>query len=258
MNLFVVDEGSGPAILLVHGIAGAGSDWNRVASALASDHRRIIPDRPGYGRSAGHPVSMTRTADYLADTLRYRSAVPTVVVGHSYGGGVAVLLAARHPSLVSGLVLAAPVGRADGRTPWHLHALALPIVGEGANALRLFATRLLHPRERRDRSIRRPGLWRTTASERRFLLREIDLLESSLPDLTIPTVVVTGALDDVVPPSVAVRTAAEVPEAELVIVPGTGHVLPRDAPDVIASAVRSVELRARATGRWDRHGPDMR
>jgi pimeloyl-ACP methyl ester carboxylesterase len=165
-----------------------------------------------------------------------------------------VLLAARHPLLVAGLVLAAPVGRTNQKTPWLREALAWPMVGEVTSAFRLFATRWLYPGARHDPSMRIPGLWRTTASERRFLLQEIDSLEASLPDVTIPTVVVTGAIDDVVPPSVAVRTAAKVADTELVVVPGAGHALPRDAPDVIVSAVRSVELKARATGRWDRQG----
>ena len=68
-----------------------------MASALTADYRVRFPDRPGYGRSAGGSLSMAATADRLADTLRTHDSGPAIVVGHSYGGGVAVLLAGRHP-----------------------------------------------------------------------------------------------------------------------------------------------------------------
>ena len=100
-------------MLLIHGLAGLGTDWALVTAQLMPDHRVLIPDRPGYGQSGRRPTSMTQNAESLAEMLRTRRSEPTVVVGHSYGGGVAVLLATRHPSLVSGLVLVAPVGRAS-------------------------------------------------------------------------------------------------------------------------------------------------
>jgi len=281
MSLFVVDEGAGEAVLLIHGLAGVNSDWSRVASALMPDHRLLVPDRPGYGRSGGRPMSMMDTADILADTLCRHDAAPAIVVGHSYGGGVAVLLAAHHPSLVSGLVLVAPVGRMGGGRSWLRQALAWPVMGEVTNAVKLFATRRLYPRLRHvagslagqppqassrlsheafvdERSTWMPGIWRTTAAEQRSLLREIGSIETSLSRLRLPTVVVVGALDDVVPPSVAVRIAAEVQRAELVIVPNIGHVVPRDAPDVLVSAIRSVERRADGRGPWDPGDPDVR
>jgi len=270
-EFFVVDEGAGPTVLLIHGLWASSRDWGPVASALAADHRVLVPDRPGYGRSGGGPLSMADTADGLADTLRSRGSGPAIVVGHSYGGGVAVLLAARHPSLVSGLVLVATVGRTGGRYPWNRRVLAAPLIGEVTCAARLFVFGWLAPLARRvvGSSPRRspplstvaetersqvpgtwqPGLWRTVAADERSLLREIASIETSLSELTLPTAVVTGALDGSVPPSVAVQTAAQLESAELVILPETGHSVPREAPDALVSAVRSVEKRVGEHGR---------
>lgn len=266
LELFVVDEGAGPTVLLIHGLMSSCNDWIPVAAQLTVDHRVLIPDRPGYGKSGHGPLSMMENAECLAEMLHTRASGPVIVVGHSYGGGVAVLLAARHPSLVSGLVLVATVGRPNRKHTWWRHVLAWPVIGEVASATKLFVLQCLQPRLRQltrlatlrfswsagarpdDRHIEeaskwQPGSWRTVAAEQRSLLREIASIETSLPVLRLPTVVVAGALDNVVPPSVAVSTAAAVEGAELVIVPNTGHPLPCEAPSAVVSAVHCVEMR---------------
>src|ERR1700682_5580741 len=93
---FVVDRGRGDPVLLVHGQPGLGSDWDPVAERLP-DHRLLIGDRPGFGRSGHETLSSEGNAEVLADIVSERVAAPVTVVGHSYGGGVAILLAARHP-----------------------------------------------------------------------------------------------------------------------------------------------------------------
>jgi pimeloyl-ACP methyl ester carboxylesterase len=265
-ELFVVDEGAGPTVVLIHGLASLNDDWITVAAQLTMDHRVLIPDRPGYGKSGHGSLSMMENAECLAEMLRTRGSGPVIVVGHSYGGGVAVLLAARHPSLVSGLVLVATVGRPNRKYTWGRHVLAWPVIGEVASAAKLLVLQWLQPRLRQltrsatwrflwlagarpgDRHIEeaskwRPRMWRTVAAEQRSLLREIASIETCLPLLRLPTVVVAGALDNVVPPSVAVSTAAAVAGAELVIVPNTGHALPCEAPSAVVSAVHCVEMR---------------
>lgn len=94
---FVVDRGRGHPVLFVHGQPGLGSDWDPVAEKLG-DHRLLIVDRPGYGRSGGETLSIAGNAELLAELVVGRDAVPVTVVGHSYGGGVAIELARRVPS----------------------------------------------------------------------------------------------------------------------------------------------------------------
>jgi len=264
---FVVDRGRGEPVLLVHGQPGLGSDWAAVTERLP-DHRVLVVDRPGYGRSGDAPVSMDENALMLGELLEQRAAAPATVVGHSYGGGVAILLAARRPDLVGGLVLVGSTGRADGLNGFD-RVLAAPVVGDAVSAAGLFALGHLLPRLRTAAGTRpqrgfewlRASLpdasyekvsapvgrrvWRSFVAEQRWLLREIGDVEAALPAVEAPTVVVSGAWDLVVAPSVSAAIAAAIPGSQLVSVARTGHFVPRDAPEVVVSAVRSVEARRR-------------
>jgi pimeloyl-ACP methyl ester carboxylesterase len=243
-----------------------------------SDHRVLVPDRAGYGRSGDETLGIAENADVLADLLVERDAVPATIVGHSYGGGVAILLAVRRPELVSGLVLVGSVGQADSLTAFD-RVLAAPFAGEGVAAMGLLALGRVLPALRTATgsgggavrawlraslpddhyshvsSQRGRKVWRSFVAEQRSLLREIGGVEAALGEVSVPTVVVSGAWDVVVPRAVSARIAAAIPGAELVSVPGVGHFVPRDAPEVVVDAITRVEqLAARggeeAAGGW--------
>lgn len=262
------DVGDGPPVLFVHGQPGLGADFDPVARLLRADHRILQPDRPGYGRSGGEALSMHDNALVLAELLREAGAAPATVVGHSYGGGIAILLAALRPDLVSALVLAGSVGSKNSLSAFD-RVLAAPAVGEVLGALCLFtfgtvlpkvtgagALSLLRlPRLRAglpdstylDGAGAGRGIWRSFVTEQRALLEEIGNVEASLVLLRAPTVVISGEWDFVVPPSVGRDIASAVAGAQLVKVERVGHFLPRDAPEVIARAVRTAEARAEGT-----------
>ncbi|MGH9029457.1 MAG: alpha/beta fold hydrolase [Acidimicrobiales bacterium] len=270
-ELFVTEKGEGPRVLLLHGQPGVGKDFAKVAALLEADHRVISPDRPGYGSSSAPAVSMEENANLMAELLEERSAVPATVVGHSYGGGVAILLAARRPDLVAGLVLVGSLGRGDSVNAFD-RLLAAPVVGEALSAACLFTFGRVLPLLRRaastaprdlvvrlraslpdsqfvDQDLRRGHeVLRSFVFEQRALISEIAEVEASLKLVDAPTIVVTGEWDVVVPPSVARSIAAAVRGAELVTVERAGHFVPRDAPSVVARTVRSVEDRARQIG----------
>ncbi len=258
-------DGPGRAVVFVHGQPGLGSDWDPVAQRLGADHRVLAPDRPGYGHSGRPPMSMDDNAELLVRALIDQDAAPATVVGHSYGGGIAILAAARHPDVVAGLVLVSSVGR-KGSVGTFDHLLAWPGVGDALSAASLFTLNLVLPRLQHLRDRRTPDswawleavlpdkgygptlwsaqVWRTFVAEQRSLLREIEDVEGALAQVTAPCVVITGTRDVVVPPSVAVRIATDVAGAELVIVAQAGHFVQRQHPTVVADAVRRVEQRA--------------
>lgn len=95
------------AMLVIHGLGESGLCFEGLtAHPRFAGRRRLIPDLPGYGRSLwpDQPRGLEEAADDLAAWLQWRKERPVVVLGHSMGGVIALLLAERHPGLVSGLI----------------------------------------------------------------------------------------------------------------------------------------------------------
>lgn len=100
-----------PQLLLVHGLTGHGRRWKTLAEQHLPGVSVLAPDLLGHGRSSwAAPWTLDANVEALASQLDG----PTLVVGHSFGGAVALNLAAAHPGLVSGLVLLDPAVELDG------------------------------------------------------------------------------------------------------------------------------------------------
>jgi pimeloyl-ACP methyl ester carboxylesterase len=108
--------GSGPPIVLVHGLGGAAANWRLVAPALAERHRVLVPDLPGHGGS--EPLVAVSSLEPFAEAMlavaEAEEAVPAPWVGHSLGGLVSLRAAASRPEAVTGIVLAAAAGISSG------------------------------------------------------------------------------------------------------------------------------------------------
>ncbi|MDQ8043996.1 MAG: alpha/beta hydrolase [Solirubrobacteraceae bacterium] len=105
--------GEGPPVVFIHGLPGSIRDWDAV-QPLLGDRHRIAIDRPGFADTGGSAMTMREQADVIAEGLRALSVEQCLLVGHSYGGTVALTVARRHPELVGGIVLGAPMGGGRG------------------------------------------------------------------------------------------------------------------------------------------------
>lgn len=93
---------TGPLVVFCHGLFGQGKNWTRIAKDLATDHRVLLVDMPQHGRSAwSDRFDYLEAADQVAELVSDDD--PAVLVGHSMGGKVAMLVALRHPELVERL-----------------------------------------------------------------------------------------------------------------------------------------------------------
>jgi pimeloyl-ACP methyl ester carboxylesterase len=100
-------SGDGPTCVWIHGLGESGSCFEGVlATPPLVALPTVVPDLPGYGRSPWpiRPEGLADVVEHVAEWMRRRVGAPVVVVGHSMGGVIGVLLAERHPDLVTGLV----------------------------------------------------------------------------------------------------------------------------------------------------------
>ena len=112
-RLHYVDQGQGPAIVMIHGLAGNLQNFTYgVAAPLAQNHRVICVDRPGCGyskRSSNADASLEAQADTIVSLLDHLQIESAVFVGHSLGGAISLAAAQRHPERVKALALIAPL-----------------------------------------------------------------------------------------------------------------------------------------------------
>ncbi|HEY8502040.1 MAG TPA: alpha/beta fold hydrolase, partial [Solirubrobacterales bacterium] len=122
-----VEAGSGPVLLLIHGMAGTCASWESVIEPLARDHTVIAADFPGHGASApgGGDYSLGGLAGGLRDLLLALGHERATLVGHSLGGGVAMQFTYQFPEMVERLVLVSSGGLGPDVSPV-LRAAALP------------------------------------------------------------------------------------------------------------------------------------
>jgi 3-oxoadipate enol-lactonase len=244
-------------LVLLHGQPGSPADWAPVAGRLPARLHAVAADRPGYGSSPLAAGGFAANARALLDDLDTRGVRHAVLVGHSYGGGVALSAASLAPHRVAAVVLLASVG--PGCVNGWDRLLAAPGAGQlcALVAWRLTPwiarARLAWIRRRRGRPLRpdehvswqvwghtgreHRRLWRTFLAEQRALLRELGELESAIGSVRAPVLLLADPEDTQVPVGTARRLAQTLPDARLQLVQGAGHHLPRRAPDVVADAI---------------------
>ena len=122
-----VEAGSGPVLLLIHGMAGNFGNWREVIGPLARHHTVIAPDLPGHGASApgAGDYSLGALAAGLRDLLVVLGHERATLVGHSLGGGIAMQFAYQFPEITERLVLVSSGGLGPEVSPV-LRAAALP------------------------------------------------------------------------------------------------------------------------------------
>ncbi len=125
-----VQEGTGPVLLLIHGMAGTFENWREVIGPLARHHTVLAPDLPGHGSSApgGGDYSLGALAAGLRDLLAVLGHERATLVGHSLGGGIAMQFAYQFPEITERLVLVSSGGLGPEVSPV-LRAAALPGAG---------------------------------------------------------------------------------------------------------------------------------
>ncbi len=264
VRLHYTDRGSGQPIVLIHGNAVSGDDYDTsgVAGQLLETHRVIVFDRPGFGHSdrpRGHLWTATQQAELLHKALKQLGIERPVVVGHSWGAIVALSLAVRHPADTTGLVLL------SGYYFWTLRpdvllvaAGAIPVLGDVLRyTVSPWLGRLLMPLQKRamfspapvtarfereysDAMALRPSQIRATSVDGALMIPGALGLRRHYDDLRMPVAIVAGDGDKVVRKRSAERLHGEIAGSVLRIVEGAGHMVHHSAPRQVVEAIRSI------------------
>jgi pimeloyl-ACP methyl ester carboxylesterase len=129
-RLHIVERGSGPPLVLVHGLGAQLRNFTyALVEPLAANFRVVCVDRPGCGystRPARVSASLTGQAATMAKLLAELGLERPIIVGHSYGGALALALAVNHPDSVGGLALVAPLTHAQKEAPAAFRDLVIP------------------------------------------------------------------------------------------------------------------------------------
>ncbi|MBS2533620.1 alpha/beta hydrolase [Catenulispora sp. NF23] len=247
-ELSVAEDGTGPAVMLLHGIGGTSAVYRGQAAALAAAGARVIrPDFAGAGRS---PLGRSRiTVDsHAADAIEILAGLDVdrvLLVGHSMGGLVARAIAATRPDLVSGLVLLGavspptpPAAQAIRNRAGRIREMGSAVVADEILDVSVSAeTRRLRPEI--TAFIRQLICGQDPAG---YAANNEALAEATDPgevSTDLPMTLVAGEQDTLSPPELSVRIAAGHENRKVVVIPGIGHWIPLEASSQVAALLIS-------------------
>ncbi len=240
--------GQGPPLVFVHGAAEDGRVWRPQLTALDDEFTVVAWDEPGAGRSSDVPANFG-LADYascLAGVIEAVGLGPAHVAGLSWGGTVVQELYRRHAGLVATLILIGAYAGWKGslaadevaaRVEAGRQMLAAPVEAFDPTLPGLFAGEppaAFAPLLEEIAADVRPESLKTQL----LLMAEADQREL-LPRIAVPTLLIWGELDARSPLGVARQFQRTIPETELIVIPGAGHVCQLERAAQVNEAIRS-------------------
>lgn len=250
------DGGTGRTLLLLHGAGASTMSFRDLLPVLAQEFRVVAVDLPGHGftrMGTRQRQSLDLMTADLAALLGREGIAPEVVVGHSAGAAVALRLARDMAGLRGVVGINAALSNFKGMAGWLFPAMAKMLA---LNPLTAHAFSRLSDSEAPIRALVR-GTGSEIAAEGVALYRRLiadaahvdgalamiaqwrlDGLVASLPEITLPVLLIAAENDRAVPPEVSEEAAARLPNARLLRLPGLGHLAHEEAPERIAAEIR--------------------
>jgi pimeloyl-ACP methyl ester carboxylesterase len=242
-----IEAGSGPVLLLIHGMAGTCANWESVIEPLAIDRTVIAPDFPGHGASApgGGDYSLGALASSLRDLMLALGHERATLVGHSLGGGVAMQFTYQFPEMVERLALVSSGGLGPDVSPL-LRAAALPganlfisatagvgsqigsVIGRGIGAIGFRPNADLAEVARGYATLRDPERRKAFLATLRAVVdmegQRIAALDRLYLAEALPLLILWGENDPIIPVEHGREAHAQLPGSRLEIFEDTGHV----------------------------------
>ena len=259
------DSGGAPPIVLIHGNPGAIEDFDRLIPVLATSHRVIALDRPGHGYSdrpdvqAATPLAQARQ---LHAALEQLGVHRPILVGHSWGGALALAYALEFPNDAAGLALLGTRAYPDPEPPDALYVqlrrpvigpllrhTLVPIFGRGTLEARFAAAYRPDSLQRDHLAVAqalwmRPGELGATVWDTFLLQGEAGEMARRYSTVGVPVMLLVGDQDALLPESQ--QLADQLPNAWIQVLASTGHYLPRTRVTEIERAIAVLEARLNA------------
>ncbi len=245
--------GEGDPVLCLHGLGACLYTWRNLIEPLSQSHKLLLVDLKGCGESPkprdGH-YSVQDQAELIYQFIQYHDLKNLTLIGTSYGGAVSLMvttmLCEMDPGRLSKLILIDSAGY-DESLPWHLKLLKTPVLGwlsihlppakaSTRRVLRyVYYNRRLITKEQIDTyskpiksSRARQALLQTA---RQAVPKNIDELTPKYKDICVPTLIVWGEEDKVIPVKIGRMLAEAIPDSKLVVLPEVGHAPHEEAPE---------------------------
>ncbi len=276
-GLYVERRGDGgPPVVLLHGLGGSRFTYRFWVPPLARDHRVLAVDLKGFGaapKPRDRRYTIHEQADLVHDLFLREDLREAILVGHSYGGAVAMAVALRLLDEGEGRLRALVVVAGavlPQRLPRHLALGRIPLLG--ALFTHLVPARLLvreglkiavhdpasitpEQVEGYAAPLRTPGARHALRWTLHHLVPEdVPAFVARYPEVDVPALLLWGEHDRVVPPEIGRRLRLLLPRARLVVLPGIGHIPPEEAPEESLAVLRDFlrEVYGRGGGAGDR------
>jgi len=232
--------GSGPVLVLLHGVTHQAGTWARVVPSLVKRYTLVIPDLAGHGESAPR-TGLIQTSEIFggleAVIARQAQGQPVTLVGNSLGAWMAMVLAHRHPDWVE-RVIAVNGGALGG---WNMRVNLVPKTREETRETMAqlmdasspaVPNNVLDDMARRSESSPMARMLAAASSMEAWILTE-----DQLRALRMPVRLVWGVSDGLFPLDYAKRMVAVLPDVELIPIERCGHVPQQEAPDRFKTAL---------------------
>lgn len=261
LKIRVYQGGEGKDVLLLHGLPGSIEDWEPLLKNIPKGYRVTAYDRPGHGysQSADNQSSLSANTEIATALISQLNLKNVTVVGHSYGGGVALNLTLEHPNLIKACVLIDPVAYPVPDIPFDPRPLTIPVVGRGLATLTMVimgrrveknvTSELFFPNNQLvplshlktvSKIWSQAKVITTSARELSQHYLDFERVSSRYHQIYKPVFIIHGVEDRVIPARQSVRLSRQLPNAELLLLEHIGHEAQYNRADLVIQAIQKL------------------
>lgn len=240
INLSYTDAGQGLPLVFLHGFPLSRGTWQKQIDALRSSYRVIAPDLRGFGDSETQtgPTTMAQCAADLHALLERLTTGPVMLIGHSMGGYVALAFARQFPEMLRGLVLVSTkAGQDTPEAAVGRRATAEKVRAEGVQVVvEAMAPKMLAAFNQDARMAAQVRAFMAPSQPAGVIGALLGMAErpdatALLAQIAVPTLVITGTDDTLIPPAESETLAQAILGAQLKVIPHAGHLVAFEQPD---------------------------